>query len=181
MSNHRATSTRIVASMWWFFTLIMISSYTANLAAFLTVENPASTIESVDDLVAGKVPYGSKNPGATYSFFQYSTNEKYKQMYDYMSQNPELMTSTNDAGVAKASAGRYAFLMESSTIEYTTQRNCDVVQVGNKLDEKGYGIAMKKGKFHALQEFLTRHITFKTGCFVVKYSTLQLSLISASI
>ena len=26
----------MVAGMWWFFTLIMISSYTANLAAFLT-------------------------------------------------------------------------------------------------------------------------------------------------
>ena len=28
----RAISTRMVAGMWWFFTLIMISSYTANLA-----------------------------------------------------------------------------------------------------------------------------------------------------
>ena len=32
----RALSTRTLASIWWFFTLIMISSYTANLAAFLT-------------------------------------------------------------------------------------------------------------------------------------------------
>ena len=32
----RSVSTRMVAGMWWFFTLIMISSYTANLAAFLT-------------------------------------------------------------------------------------------------------------------------------------------------
>ena len=30
--------------MWWFFTLIMISSYTANLAAFLTVERMESPI-----------------------------------------------------------------------------------------------------------------------------------------
>lgn len=34
----RAASTRLVAGVWWFFTLILISSYTANLAAFLTVE-----------------------------------------------------------------------------------------------------------------------------------------------
>lgn len=37
--------------MWWFFTLIMISSYTANLAAFLTVERMESPIESAEDLV----------------------------------------------------------------------------------------------------------------------------------
>ena len=32
----RAISTRLISSVWWFFNLIMISSYTANLAAFLT-------------------------------------------------------------------------------------------------------------------------------------------------
>ena len=50
-SSFRAISTRMVAGMWWFFTLIMISSYTANLAAFLTVERMESPIESAEDLV----------------------------------------------------------------------------------------------------------------------------------
>ncbi|GIY69086.1 glutamate receptor ionotropic, kainate 2 [Caerostris extrusa] len=42
--------TRMVASSWWFFTLIMISSYTANLAAFLTAQRMSSPIESAADL-----------------------------------------------------------------------------------------------------------------------------------
>ena len=46
----RAFSTRMIAALWWFFTLIMISSYTANLAAFLTVERMESPIESAEDL-----------------------------------------------------------------------------------------------------------------------------------
>ena len=46
----RSVSSRMVAGMWWFFTLIMISSYTANLAAFLTVERMESPIESAEDL-----------------------------------------------------------------------------------------------------------------------------------
>ena len=40
----QAASTRIVGGIWWFFTLIIISSYTANLAAFLTVERMATPI-----------------------------------------------------------------------------------------------------------------------------------------
>ena len=36
--------------MWFFFALIMISSYTANLAAFLTVETLEKPIESAEDL-----------------------------------------------------------------------------------------------------------------------------------
>ena len=37
-------------------------------------------------------------------------------------------------------------IFQSSTIEYMVQRQCKVQQVGNLLDEKGYGIGMKKGK-----------------------------------
>ena len=43
-------STRIIATMWWLFILVVTSSYTANLAAFLTVERMESPIESAEDL-----------------------------------------------------------------------------------------------------------------------------------
>lgn len=68
---HRAVSTRMVAGMWWFFTLIMISSYTANLAAFLTVERMDSPIESAEDLAKQtKIKYGALKGGSTAAFFR---------------------------------------------------------------------------------------------------------------
>lgn len=145
----RALSTRIVASLWWFFTLIMVSSYTANLAAFLTVENNKELIKSVEDLFEGKntynIKYGAKGGGSTHLFFRDSQNENYNKMYEIMSDPKNALTTTsNEDGLKRAQEGRYAFFMESSSIEYMTERNCDVVQVGGKLDEKGYGIAMKK-------------------------------------
>ena len=67
----RAISTRMVAGMWWFFTLIMISSYTANLAAFLTVERMESPIESADDLAKQtKIKYGCVESGSTAAFLK---------------------------------------------------------------------------------------------------------------
>lgn len=69
----RAVSTRMVAGMWWFFTLIMISSYTANLAAFLTVERMDSPIESAEDLAKQtKIKYGALRGGSTAAFFRVS-------------------------------------------------------------------------------------------------------------
>ena len=67
----RAISTRMVAGMWWFFTLIMISSYTANLAAFLTVERMETPIESAEDLSKQtKIKYGCVESGSTGAFFR---------------------------------------------------------------------------------------------------------------
>lgn len=54
------------------------------------------------------------------------------------------MTTTNEEGIQKVETENYAFLMESTTIEYVIERHCSLAQVGGLLDDKGYGIAMKK-------------------------------------
>lgn len=67
----KATSTRIVGGIWWFFTLIIISSYTANLAAFLTVERMITPIESASDLAEQTdISYGTLEGGSTMTFFR---------------------------------------------------------------------------------------------------------------
>lgn len=55
----------------WAFTLIIISSYTANLAAFLTVQRMDVPIESVDDLAdQAAIEYGTIHGGSSMTFFQ---------------------------------------------------------------------------------------------------------------
>lgn len=63
-----------------------------------------------------------------------------------MEEHPEVMTNTNDEGVDNVEKKNYAFLMESTSIEYVVERRCSLAQVGGLLDDKGYGIAMRKGK-----------------------------------
>ncbi|XP_025753622.1 glutamate receptor 1a isoform X6 [Oreochromis niloticus] len=72
----RSLSGRIVGGVWWFFTLIIISSYTANLAAFLTVERMVSPIESAEDLAKQtEIAYGTLDAGSTKEFFRQSIND----------------------------------------------------------------------------------------------------------
>ncbi|XP_015429531.1 PREDICTED: glutamate receptor ionotropic, kainate 2-like [Dufourea novaeangliae] len=139
-------STRMMATSWWFFCMIMVSSYTANLAAFLTVETVVSPFSNVEELAKKKtIKYGAKSGGSTIKFFQDSNYPTYKEMYDYMIANKdELLPGDNDSGLKKVLREEYAFLMESSSIEYITERYCNVTQIGGLLDAKSYGIAMKK-------------------------------------
>ncbi|XP_037042024.1 glutamate receptor ionotropic, kainate 2-like [Bradysia coprophila] len=142
----KAISTRLVAGMWWFFALIMLSSYTANLAAFLTKEQLDAKIESAEDLAKqSKIKYGVMSGGSTQSFFETSNFSLYQRMWSAMeSAEPSVFVASNKDGeerVAK-SKRKYAFLMESSSIEYIVARNCNLTQIGGLLDSKGYGIAM---------------------------------------
>ncbi|KAK9303596.1 hypothetical protein QLX08_004759 [Tetragonisca angustula] len=139
-------STRMMAASWWFFCLIMVSSYTANLAAFLTVETVVSPFSNVEELAKKKtIKYGAKQGGSTLMFFKDSNYSTYKEMYKYMKENEaDVLPPDNDIALTKVLREEYAFLMESSSIEYIIERYCNVTQIGGLLDAKGYGIAMKK-------------------------------------
>ena len=55
-------------------TVIVVASYTANLAAFLTVIRMETPIENADDLVRQtKIKYGLVRSGTTYQFFKVTT------------------------------------------------------------------------------------------------------------
>uniref|UniRef100_A0A8C3AWY5 Glutamate receptor, ionotropic, AMPA 1a n=1 Tax=Cyclopterus lumpus TaxID=8103 RepID=A0A8C3AWY5_CYCLU len=146
----RSLSGRIVGGVWWFFTLIIISSYTANLAAFLTVERMVSPIESAEDLAKQtEIAYGTLDAGSTKEFFRRSKIAVFEKMWSYMkAADPSVFVKTTDEGMMRVrkSKGKYAYLLESTMNEYIEQRKpCDTMKVGGNLDSKGYGIATPKG------------------------------------
>lgn len=64
-------SGRLVAATWWLFGFIIIASYTANLAAYLTVARLEQPIESLDDLSKQyKVQYSPIKPSEAYTYFE---------------------------------------------------------------------------------------------------------------
>jgi len=78
----RSVSGRIVGCVWWFFTLVLISSYTANLTALLTVERMVSPINSAEDLAAQtEVKYGTLIDGATYDFFKVRMKRELQKIF----------------------------------------------------------------------------------------------------
>uniref|UniRef100_A0A158QGX0 Glutamate receptor ionotropic, kainate 2 n=1 Tax=Rodentolepis nana TaxID=102285 RepID=A0A158QGX0_RODNA len=142
----RATSTRIIAGFWWFFTLIIISSYTANLAAFLTVERLQAPIEDVNDLAKQtKIKYGTRSGGSSAAFFSKSNQSIYQRMWQFMSSHKGVMINNAAQAIEKVKMGGYAYILESTMNEYYTQRNCDLTQIGDNLDSKGYGIGFPQG------------------------------------
>ncbi|KAH7947925.1 hypothetical protein HPB52_016889 [Rhipicephalus sanguineus] len=139
----RSASTRIIATTWWIFSFVLVSSYTANLASFLTKERLLSPIDSAEDLAKqSAVRYGCVRSGSTHAFFKESRHETYEMMRHAMKE--DLVPSVAE-GIGRVERGGYAFIMESTSIEYVVRRRCQLKQIGGLLDSKGYGIATPPG------------------------------------
>lgn len=50
---------------------------------------------------------------------------------------PSVFTSTYEEGIRRVLEGDYAFLMESTMLDYIVQRDCNLTQIGGQLDTKG--------------------------------------------
>ncbi len=141
---------RVVTSAWWFFSLILVSSYTANLAAFLTVEKLVTPIETVEDLAKQtEIRYGTVRGGSTMAFFNKSSLITLKRMWNFMQQyKDDVFVTSNREGIEKVrrAKGKFAFLLESTLNEYVNERlPCDTMRIGENIDAKGYGIATPLG------------------------------------
>ncbi|KAE8573967.1 ionotropic receptor 25a [Halyomorpha halys] len=86
-------SGRLVAATWWLFGFIIIASYTANLAAFLTVSRLDQPIESLDDLAKQyKIQYAPLNGSVAMTYFQRMANieKRFYEIWKDMSLNDSL-------------------------------------------------------------------------------------------
>lgn len=81
--------------------------------------------------------------------FQYSTQPVYERMWSAMNSfQPSAFVRSAAEGVERVrnSNGKYAFLLESNMNDWFNQlKPCDTIRVGQLLDARGYGIAMKIG------------------------------------
>ncbi|KAK6011285.1 Ligand-gated ion channel, partial [Ostertagia ostertagi] len=127
----RAVSTRLLGGTWWVFTLVIISAYTANLAAVLTVSRPFIPIKNLDDLAnQTTISYESKIGS-------------HAKMWEYM-KNRDVFVKDNREGVERVVRRNFAYLMESTSLEFEVSQNCNLTQIGGVLGSKGYGIALQK-------------------------------------
>ena len=164
MHNTRTLSSRLLNCIWWLFTLLMVSSYTANLAAFLTVERMEHSFTSPGDLLEqSTIAFGSYHNGSTASFFrvchrtnvlsinqcshhisQDSKSASYRSIWEKMMRD-KTSTSSNDEGLKKVRNGNFAFFLESPRLEYEVGFDCDLIQVGKLLNSRYYGVGLQPG------------------------------------
>ncbi|XP_056009861.1 glutamate receptor ionotropic, kainate 2-like isoform X3 [Ostrea edulis] len=140
------TSGRILIYTWCFFVLILVASYTANWAAFLTVEQFKAPVKSVYDLTSQKeIQYGTVRSSAILSFFKTSNVETFRKIGNEMINNASNIVATSAEGYQRVSAGGYGFFWDSTVNSYKINRECQLTTIGPDFAPRGYGVGVPPG------------------------------------
>ncbi|XP_066298739.1 glutamate receptor ionotropic, kainate 3-like [Branchiostoma lanceolatum] len=125
----RSSAGRLLTGAWWFLVLVIVASYTANLAAFLSKTSADRSIRSLTDL-AGQtdVPYGTYKGYTLVKFLKKSQEEPFKTIGRYLDKNSdEALLNKSRQAFERAAKGDFIFL-SPATYEYEIlNERCDMV------------------------------------------------------
>ncbi|XP_072289410.1 glutamate receptor ionotropic, delta-2 isoform X2 [Eucyclogobius newberryi] len=149
-------ATRMMMGVWWMFALIVISSYTANLAAFLTISRIENSIQSLQDLSKQtELPYGTVLDSAVYDQVRskamnpFERDPMYSQMWRMMNRTGGAENNVEESreGIRKVKFAHFGFVWDSAVLNYVANNDedCSFYTVSNSAPDRGYGIAMQHG------------------------------------
>ena len=142
----KATSQRILTTGFLFFVLITVSTYTANMAAFLTKENLEEPIDSFAQLAnREEIKILTVQDSATMNFLKTSPEGTvYHTIWERIEKGNGLVTNATEAR-QRVERGDHAFIFDSSINSYSERKYCDTKSVSSPILLQEHGIAMYPG------------------------------------
>ncbi|XP_007900303.2 glutamate receptor U1 [Callorhinchus milii] len=138
----KAASTRIIGAAWWLFVIVLLLVYATRLTAMLRSDTPSPAINSFQELLQQKdLDYGTIRGGSTFQFFKNSKNPTYQMIYDNMEQKGEfVLVSSMTEAIHRVQESNYAYIGETSSLEYAVAQHCDLRMATEVIALRGYGI-----------------------------------------
>ncbi|XP_042562080.1 glutamate receptor ionotropic, NMDA 2A-like [Clupea harengus] len=152
VQNPRGTTSKFIVSVWAFFAVIFLASYTANLAAFMIQEEFVDQVTGLSDKKF-QSPYSFSPPfrfgtvpnGST----ERNIRKNYPDMHQYMVKYHQ--GGVQDALVSLKTGKLDAFIYDAAVLNYMAGRDdgCKLVTIGSGyvFATTGYGIALQKGSY----------------------------------
>lgn len=135
-------SGRFILFIWWFFILLIISMYTANLTAFMTLDKIGITINSAKELLKQhkkKYEWGIIEGSFVESLLINNVDPDFKKLVD-----GAVKVKTVEEGNQRVHQGGFAFLDETPFLSYNLLGSCDIFQIGGEIQPFDYGFGLPK-------------------------------------
>uniref|UniRef100_A0A1B6E0C7 Glutamate [NMDA] receptor subunit 1 n=1 Tax=Clastoptera arizonana TaxID=38151 RepID=A0A1B6E0C7_9HEMI len=141
----RSFSARVLGMVWAGFAMIIVASYTANLAAFLVLERPKTKLTGINDArlrnTMENLTCATVKGSAVDMYFRRQV--ELSNMYRTMEANNynSAEEAIHDVKIGKL----MAFIWDSSRLDFEAAQDCELVTAGELFGRSGYGIGLQKG------------------------------------
>ena len=141
----RTTAGRILTVGLYIVSLVLVATYTANLASDLTISKSKGTISGIDDIKSGKIPYnriGIRPGTAIEEYYLREISGGIRNYYPLRTRQEQYDALLN--GIIDAT------FMDIGVAEYATNNiYCNLSLVGADFDKSTFGIVMPKQWLYA--------------------------------
>jgi len=139
-------SGRATTLAWWFAISIFGATYTANLAAFLTINKYEHPIKGIEDLAnQDRVKFGTA-PGQLAKMLESASLPVYEKLWDFIDRHGTLEPNASYAIEKVRRTENYAFIWDSAVLEYEVQREpCNTLTlIERPFGSINYGFALPR-------------------------------------
>ncbi|XP_074655756.1 glutamate receptor 1-like [Tubulanus polymorphus] len=139
----KAQSGRIMVMCWWFFTIIILATYTADLAAYLTVPDIPAPVNSLEELLLQhRVQPITTTGTSTESLFKGATDGTvYSRVGDRMKTMPKVYSM--EEATEYVDQGNWVYITDTSTADYVVKHPCGQYVVADEIFYiTGYGFVL---------------------------------------
>lgn len=123
----RVSLGRILAGCYWFCTLIWVSTYTANLAAFFTVTNTDLPINNLEDIVKSSYHVAVVDSSSTYEALKTSQYEPHEKIWNRITEENTTIQDTPAGIQLVRDRDEFAFIGDGPILKLAAiQPPCDL-------------------------------------------------------
>nr|XP_046248262.1 glutamate receptor ionotropic, NMDA 3B isoform X2 [Scatophagus argus] len=152
---------RFLMNLWAIFCLLVLSSYTANLAAVMVGEKTFEEVSGIHDAKLHHPSWGFRFGTVRESSAEDYMKKSFPEMHEYMRRFNEPTTPEGVATLKADPPQLDAFIMDKALLDYevSIDADCKLATVGKPFAIEGYGIGLPQNSplTSNISEFISRY------------------------
>ncbi|XP_066503093.1 glutamate receptor ionotropic, NMDA 3B [Hoplias malabaricus] len=152
---------RFLMNLWAIFCLLVLSSYTANLAAVMVGEKTFEELSGIHDAKLHHPSHGFRFGTVRESSAEDYMKKSFPEMHEYMRRFNEPTTPDGVATLKTDPPQLDAFIMDKALLDYevSIDADCKLLTVGKPFAIEGYGIGLPQNSplTSNISEFISRY------------------------
>ncbi|XP_060890761.1 glutamate receptor ionotropic, NMDA 3B [Labrus mixtus] len=152
---------RFLMNLWAIFCLLVLSSYTANLAAVMVGEKTFEEVSGIHDAKLHHPSWGFRFGTVRESSAEDYMKKSFPEMHEYMRRFNEPTTPEGVATLKTDPPYLDAFIMDKALLDYevSIDADCKLATVGKPFAIEGYGIGLPQNSplTSNMSEFISRY------------------------